>query len=246
MGVLGAEAGEDDAFFVGLAIAVGVGEVQQLSTLGDIRAAVAGLDAGGDKEAVGEHGCFVRDAIAGGILEHDNFIIGGLAGFYLRINRRGGHPQAALGIKIHLDGLCEAGIFGKELNLDAGHGGEFGEFLRGEWCGFNCLFLWHNFLYRLEVAQRGDFLFLGGDERVELRNLDGIVALLVFSKAEDVRHVLRTRTVEEEFVFAVDDFAECSGWSGFETRVLRNAELRADAIGNGAVACVMGVNAVLR
>src|SRR6476620_5940860 len=42
VGVLGAEAGEDDAGRVGLAVAVGVGEVEDLGGVGDVGAAVAG------------------------------------------------------------------------------------------------------------------------------------------------------------------------------------------------------------
>ena len=42
--VFGAEAGEHDAALVGLAVAVGVGEVEQFGAVGDVRAAVAWLD----------------------------------------------------------------------------------------------------------------------------------------------------------------------------------------------------------
>ncbi len=35
-------------------------------------------------------------------------------------------------------------------------------------------------------AQFGDLGFLRGDERVELRDLDGVAALLFFAEAEDV------------------------------------------------------------
>src|SRR5262245_17899789 len=42
--VLGAEAGQDDATLVGLAVAVGVLEMDQLGAVGDVAAAVPGLD----------------------------------------------------------------------------------------------------------------------------------------------------------------------------------------------------------
>jgi len=87
MGVLGAEAGKDDAFFVGAAIAVGVGEVKELGALGDVRAAVAGLDAGGNEQAIGEDSGLVGTAVAGGVLKHNDFVISDLAGFHLRIDR---------------------------------------------------------------------------------------------------------------------------------------------------------------
>ena len=69
MRVLGAEAGEDDARLVGLAVAVGVAEVEQLGAVGDVRAAVARLDAGRDQQAVGEDGRLVGLAVAVGVLE---------------------------------------------------------------------------------------------------------------------------------------------------------------------------------
>ena len=49
---------------VGLAVAVGVLEVDQFGAVGDVGAAVARLDAGGDQQAVGEDGGLVGLAVA--------------------------------------------------------------------------------------------------------------------------------------------------------------------------------------
>ena len=54
---------------VGLAVAVGVLEVEQLGAVGDVRAAVAGLDAGGDQQAVGEDRGLVGLAVAVAVFE---------------------------------------------------------------------------------------------------------------------------------------------------------------------------------
>ena len=53
------------------------------------------------------------------------------------------------------------------------------------------------------LEPRDDF-FLLGDQRVELRDLDGVVALLVLAKAEEIRDVLRPPPIEEQIVLAVD------------------------------------------
>ena len=54
---------------VGLAVAVGVLEVEQLGAVGDVGPAVARLDAGGDQQAVGEDGGLVGLAVAVGVFE---------------------------------------------------------------------------------------------------------------------------------------------------------------------------------
>src|SRR5262249_10047499 len=58
--VLGAEAREDDALAVRLAVAVGVRQVDQFGAGADVDPPVAGLDAGGDEQPVGEDGDLVR------------------------------------------------------------------------------------------------------------------------------------------------------------------------------------------
>ncbi len=60
----------------------------------------------------------------------------------------------------------------------------------------------------LQVAELGDTGFPFGDERIELGNLDGVLALLVFAEAEEIGPVLRTPAVKEEFVLFADGGAE--------------------------------------
>ena len=61
---------------VGLAVAVGVVEVEQLGAVGDVGAAVAGLDPGGDQQPVGEDGGLVGLAVAVGVFEDHDLVVG--------------------------------------------------------------------------------------------------------------------------------------------------------------------------
>ena len=105
MGILRAKAGHHDPPIVGFAVAIRVLQVEQLSALADIDAAVTRLDSGGDEQVVGEHGRLVRLPIVVGVIKNDHLVRRHLAGKDLRINLRTGHPQPALGIEVHLDRL---------------------------------------------------------------------------------------------------------------------------------------------
>ena len=214
--VLGAEAGEDDAAHVGLAVAVGVLQVQQLGALRDIHAAVAGREAGGDEHVLGEDGGFVGFARALGVFEDDDFVVRGLAGFDLRIDLAAGDPEAALRVEVDLDGLGKVRVLGPERDLETIGHGELRRRLRRVFGGGGLAEQRGGLEFGagLEagvvqvLAQLANLLLLGGDERVELRHLDGVLALLAFPEAEDVSHVRRAGAMEEELVFAEDDGAE--------------------------------------
>ena len=134
VGVLGAKPGKDDLLFVRAPVAIGIAEMQELSTLRHIRPSIARLNARGNEQAIGKDRCLVGLAIPSGVLQHDNFIIGHLPGLDLRINRGRGHPQPTFRIKVHLDGLGQLRIFCKERDLNARHGVELWNRLRLEWC----------------------------------------------------------------------------------------------------------------
>jgi hypothetical protein len=76
VGVLRAEAREDHAALVGLAVAVRVLEVDELGAVGDVAPAVAGLDARGDEEAFREDGRLVRLAVSVGVLQDHDLVVG--------------------------------------------------------------------------------------------------------------------------------------------------------------------------
>jgi hypothetical protein len=92
--------------------------VDQLRAVGDVRPAVARLDAGGDQEAVGEHGGLVGLAVAGGVFEDDDLVVGLLAGLDLRVGLARGDPEPALRVEVHLDRLGQQRVGGEEVHLE--------------------------------------------------------------------------------------------------------------------------------
>src|SRR2546427_803870 len=71
-----------------------------------------------------------------------------------------------------------------------------------------------------QVAQSGDARFPLGNERIELGNLDSVLALFLFAKTEKVGPVRRTPTMEEEFVLFAD-----RGAQNLASRVLDGKQL---------------------
>ena len=69
-GLVGAEPGEDDAAHVGLAVAVGVLEVEQVGRRARVDAAVPAGDRGRHRHVGGEQRALLIDAVAVGVLEH--------------------------------------------------------------------------------------------------------------------------------------------------------------------------------
>ena len=107
---------------VGLAVAVGVLEVEQFGAVGDIGAAVARLDAGGDQQAVGEDRGLVGLAVAVGVFEDEDLVVGLLPRLDLGIDLRAGDPEPPRGVEIHLDRLGEQRVGGEQVDLEAvGH-----------------------------------------------------------------------------------------------------------------------------
>ena len=228
MRVLRAEAAQHRALHIRFAVAARVCKVQQLRALRDVTAAVARLDARGNQQAFREHRGLVRAARAGGVFEHDDFVGGGLAGFDLRIHFRTRDPEPALRIEVHLDGFFEQRILGPERDFESVGDRETWQrlvgVLGGEVAGAQRNF--RNADAGFERTELRDAFLLGLDQRIELGNLDGVIALLAFPKAEDVGHVLRARTVKEPFVLAEDGLAE--GF-GFVLQPLERGVIRTEA-----------------
>ena len=255
VGVFGAEAAEDDAALVGLAVAVGVAEVEEFGALGDVGAAVAGRDAGGNEQAVGEDRGFVGAAGASGVFEDDDLVGGGLAGLDLRINLGAGDPEAAGRVEVHVDRFIQQGIFGPERDLKGVVDGEGRRGLRREF-GIEITRAQGRHgggvgRGGIQRAEAGDAGFLGGDVGVELEDLDGVLALLLFPEAENVGHVGGAGAVEEPLVFAQDGLAERFGVGAGAPRAGgagggRGAEEKIfEGEGGGAVAGGVEVDAVV-
>ena len=58
---------------------------------------------------------------------------------------------------------------------------------------------------RRRLLEPADRLFLLLDQGIEPRNLDSIVPLLVGTKSEQIRVVLRSPSIKEQFILAIDD-----------------------------------------
>ena len=78
MRVLATEAGEHDAPFVGVVVAVGVPEEEQVRLLADVDAAVAAEDRAAHVEALDEDGALVGGAVVVGVFEDDDAVAGNL------------------------------------------------------------------------------------------------------------------------------------------------------------------------
>src|SRR5688572_18727447 len=104
MRVAGAEAAEDDAALVGLAVTVRVAEVKKFRAAVHVEPAVAEFEAGGHEQVIGEYGSLVGATVAVGVLQHDDLVVGFLARLELRIDDAAADPEAAVGIEAKLDG----------------------------------------------------------------------------------------------------------------------------------------------
>ena len=178
-----------------------------------------------------------------------------MAGLDLRINLGAGNPEAAGRVEVHVDRFIQQGIFGPERDLKGVVHGEGRRGLRREFgieiaraqgrlgggagCG------------GIERAEAGDAGFLGGDVGVELEDLNGVLALLLFPEAENVGHVGGARAVEEPLVFAQDGLAERFGVGAGAPRAggagggLDAEEKIFEDEGGGAVAGRVEVDAVV-
>ena len=264
MGVFGAEAAEHDATVGEDAVGVRVGKVQEFGAGADIDAAeVVGGDAGGDEQAVGDDAGDVGDAVVVGVFEQDHLVVaggrtelGGIAGHLrgevfrvnLRVGVGGRDPQAAGGVPIHVDGLLEERVLGEErdaqavgqLELRGRQGSADFELRRGHRFGRQRA--------RLAGGDRDGVGFGLLDERVELRDFDGVVALFALTEAEDVGVVGRAAAVEEERVLSQDRGAQgFRGGGGFIPGILVHApaQLGGDAFAERAVAAFGEVDAVV-
>ena len=111
VGVFGTETAEHDFLDIGHTIAVGVRVMQQFGAGRDVRAALlVRRHAGRDQQTFGKNRALFGNAVAICIFQHDNFVVGDLARFDLRINLAAGDPQPPARIEIDLDRFAEIGI----------------------------------------------------------------------------------------------------------------------------------------
>lgn len=119
VGVLGSKAGEDDATVVGFAIAISVLEENDLGGVCDIGSAIGREDGGGNVEVIGKNGAFVGDAVTIRVFQNEDLVVLLGSGDDVGIHSARDEPEAALGIKVHLDRLRDHGVGSHQLDLHA-------------------------------------------------------------------------------------------------------------------------------
>ncbi len=119
MGILSPKPGKDDAFLVRLFARFGCRQVQQLGAVGNVDAAVTGLQPGWNNQAVGKNGDFIGFADALGVFEHDDLVVRLFARLDLRIGLTADDPEPAAGVKVHLNRLGQQRVRGKEIDFES-------------------------------------------------------------------------------------------------------------------------------
>ncbi len=125
MGIFGAKPGEHDAPLVGLAVPIGIFEMEQLCALAHISSAISRFNSRRDQQPIGKDRGFIGFAFACRVFEDQDLIIRNLTRGYLRINGGTGHPQPPLGIEVDLNRLSEERVFCPQGNLEARFGLQF-------------------------------------------------------------------------------------------------------------------------
>ena len=118
MRVVAAEAGDDDLALVGLAVAVGVLQEEDVGRVGDPDAAVADGDARGDVQPVGEDRELVAlpsPSVSSRTLTRSRPGPGDAAGIFQAL----GDPDPAALVEGHRDRVDDVGLAGDELDREA-------------------------------------------------------------------------------------------------------------------------------
>ena len=116
--VVAAEAGDDDLALVGLAVAVGVLQEENVGRVGDPHAAVADGDARGNVQSVGEDGELVDLAVAVGVFQ-DLDAVAARPGRVPRIFEALGDPDPAPLVERHGDRIDDVGLGRDQLDVKA-------------------------------------------------------------------------------------------------------------------------------
>ena len=93
-------------------------KVDEFRAVGDIRPAVARLNAGGDEQPIREYGRLVGLAVVVAVLEHDDLVVRLLARLDLRIDLARRDPEPALRIEVHLDRFGQQRIGRVQVHLE--------------------------------------------------------------------------------------------------------------------------------
>ena len=102
--------------------------------MGDVDAIGSKGEAEWEVEVLGEDGAFVSLAVAVGVFEDEDLVVGSNTGQGVWVGGHGGYPKSAGGIKVDGDGVAEFGeVFfgGEEVDLEAFSDFELGAFFGG-------------------------------------------------------------------------------------------------------------------
>ena len=119
VGVVRAESRKHHTPAVGPPVAVRVAQVQDFRGIGHIDPAVAGKNAGGREQAVGEQDGAVRLPVAVRVFQDEYLVVGRLPRHGLRVGCAGRHEQSPPFVPRHLDGRVDHGIGGEEVDFES-------------------------------------------------------------------------------------------------------------------------------
>ncbi len=116
------EAVQDAHAHVGLVVAVGVLQEDQIGRHGHVHAAVPEFESGRVVQMVGEGRTLVGLAVTVGVFQDEQLVVHLLLRLPVRIAGPGGHPESTLGIERHLHGVDHLGehlFAGEEAHLQS-------------------------------------------------------------------------------------------------------------------------------
>jgi hypothetical protein len=116
-GVIAGEPGEHHFARVGLAVAVGVFEVEQIGCGGHEDPAIPAEEAGGPGEIVGIDGAAVEAAVAVGVFEQADATEVGLGVAEFGVIDHFDDEQASVFVEADFDGIADEGFGGDEFDL---------------------------------------------------------------------------------------------------------------------------------
>ena len=102
VGVSGIQAMKHALAHVGFAVAIGIGQINQIRRLSHQHATIGKFKTGRIMQSVCKNGHFVGFAVTIGVFQHQQLVVHGLFGLPVRVGRPDRHPQPAFGIPSHL------------------------------------------------------------------------------------------------------------------------------------------------
>ena len=103
MAVARIEAAHDDLSFVGLAVSVGIDQVNEVRLLSNVSASVSDFEAGRKVKAVSEDRLLIRFAVSVGVFENEQLVVRLVRWLVLRVARHRRDPESPLRVECEVD-----------------------------------------------------------------------------------------------------------------------------------------------